>query len=131
MSTYSNNRQPTARAWLARRVPVVHPIEPAGVGAVGAGEEFDRVHIVVVVVVVKDGLADVAGRAIADEQTGGGKDRVVWVHDVAAVAVLPPGSGEELHRPLRTRGRRPVDPAEQALDVVDRREIAGVHAVQP
>src|SRR5260370_37449830 len=101
MSTYSNNRRREGRRCLARRVPVVHPVEPLRVGAVGASEELDRIHIVVVVVVAKDRVGHVARGAITHEEAPGGQDRVVRVIDVAALAILPPGSRDKLHRPLR------------------------------
>src|SRR5712691_231975 len=101
MSTYSNNRRRAGRPRLARRVPVVHAVEPVGVRAVGAGEKHDRVDVVVVEVVVKDGLAHVARGPVVDEQARGGQDRVVRVIDVAALAILPPGSRDKLHRALR------------------------------
>src|SRR5260370_42254163 len=129
MSTYSNNRLRTGRPCLAGRVPVVHAVEPLRVGAVGAGEELDRVRVVVVVVVVNDRIAHVGRGAVVEEEACGGQDRVVRVVDVAALAILPPGSRDELHRPLRAGGRRPVDPAEVALDVVDRSQVAPIHAV--
>src|SRR6266852_9565354 len=92
MSTYSNNRRRAGRLCLARRVPVVHAVEPVRVRAVGAGEELDRVHVVVVVVVVKDGVGHVARCPVVDEQACGGQDRVMRVIDVAALPILPPGS---------------------------------------
>src|SRR5712691_8779316 len=90
MSTYSNNRRRAGRPRLARRVPVVHAVEPVGVGTVGAGEKHDRVDVVVVEVVVKDGLAHVARGSPVNQVSGRGEDRVVGVHDVAALAVVRP-----------------------------------------
>src|SRR5216684_7965690 len=63
MSTYSNNRRGAGRPRLARGVPVVHAVEPLRVGAERAGEEIDRVRVVVVVVVVNDRIAHVGRRA--------------------------------------------------------------------
>src|SRR5260370_13908197 len=107
MSTYSNNRRRAGRPYLARRVPVVHAVEPLRVGAEGAGEELDRVRVVVVVVVLNDRIAHVGRGAVVHEQARGGQDRVVRVIDVAALAILPPGSRDELHRPLRAGCLRP------------------------
>src|SRR5713101_8441827 len=98
MSTYSNNRRQAGRLCLARRVPVVHAVEPLRVRAVGPSEKHDRVDVVIVVVVMKDGLPHVARRAVAGEQARGGQDRVVGVHDVADLAVLPPGISYQWYR---------------------------------
>src|SRR5712692_7508354 len=88
MSTYSNNRRRAGRLCLARRVPVVHAVEPLRVSAVGAGKKHDRVDVVIVEVVVEDRLAHVAGRSPVDQVSGRGEDRVMGVHDVAALAVV-------------------------------------------
>src|SRR5260370_3409622 len=101
MSTYSNNRRRAGRPCLARRVPVVHAVKPVRVRAVGAGEELDRVDVVIVEVVVKDGLAHVARGPIAEQAARRGQDRVARATDVAALAILPPGSRGKLQRALR------------------------------
>src|SRR6266567_5308763 len=98
MSTYSNNGRDATRGSLAGCVPVVHAVEPVRVGAVGAGEVDDRIHVVVVEVVVQDRVGHVGRRAVVDQQAGGSENRVVRVHDVAALAIFLPGSGDELHR---------------------------------
>src|SRR5207245_1994062 len=116
---------------LAGGVPVVHPVEPMRIRAICAGEELDRVDIVVVEVVVKDRLAHVAGRAVMDEVPGRREDGVVRVHDVAAVAPVRPRSGQELHRSHCVGRRWSVDAAEVALDEVDGGQVAGVDAVAP
>ncbi len=78
-----------------------------------------------------DRLAHVAGRAEVHKKSAGSEDRVVGIHDVAALAVQPPASGDELHWPQRSSCGRPVDPAEQALDEIDGCEIARMHARDP
>src|SRR5207247_11372223 len=105
-----------ARCVLAIGVPVVHPIEPAGVGPVGAGKELDRVDVVVVEVVVPDRRSHVIGGAVVDEVAGRGKDGGVGIHDVAAIAVVLPGGGQELHGAHGFRRGRPVDASAVALD---------------
>src|SRR5712671_5707941 len=73
---------------LAERVPVVHAVEPARVRSVSAREGLHRVDVVVVEVVVPDRDAHVVWRSVMGEVPRRGKDRVVRVHDVAALAVV-------------------------------------------
>src|ERR1700704_523959 len=101
------------------RVPVVHPVEPAWIGAVSACEGLHRVDIVVIVVVLEDRVAHVVGRAVADEVTRGREDRVVRIVDVSAQPVLSPRAGQELHRTLCARRRDVLNAAEVALDEID------------
>src|SRR5437879_6643304 len=91
-SIYSNDSRR-----LPRRVPVVQAVEPGGVGPDGAGEELDSVHVVEVQVVVEDRGAHVVRRAVMDQVAGGGHDRVVGIPHVAALTVVGPRSGQELH----------------------------------
>src|SRR5579864_8407687 len=126
-SPYSNDG--SELGGLAERVPVVDPVEPDRVGAEGSRERLHGVDVVEVQVVVVDRVAHVVRRAVVGQVAGRGEDRVVRVHDVAALAELLPGGGLELHRAQRTRGRRAVDAAEVALDVVDRGQVAAVDPV--
>src|SRR5260370_14826857 len=87
MSTYSNNRRRAGRPYLARRVPVVHAVEPLRVGAEGAGEELDRVRVVVVVVVVNDRIAHGGRGAVVHEQARRRHARVLRGIDGAALPI--------------------------------------------
>src|SRR6185437_3767063 len=71
------------------------------------------------VVVGKERLLEVAGRAVGDQEPGGGGDGVVGVHDVPAVAVGRPGRGLELHGAERAGAGRPVVLAVAAFDLAD------------
>ena len=75
------------------------------------------------VVVGEDRLLEVAGRAVGEQQAGGGRDGVGGVADVAAVAVDLPGRGQELHRAEGAGAGRPVVGAVAAFDGAD----AGQH----
>src|SRR5207247_10702678 len=88
-----------------------------------------RAGVVEVEVVWPDRGAHVVGRAVVYEIAGRGEDRRVRVHDVAALPVVGPRRGQELHGTHRTRRRWTVDAAEVALDEVDRCEVARVDSV--
>src|SRR5205814_3224275 len=70
-------------------------------------------------VVGEDGPLEVAGRAVCDEEAGGGGDGVGRVHDVPAVAVQRPGRRLELHGAEGTCTGRPVVLAEVAFHLPD------------
>src|SRR5450631_2842690 len=86
------------------RVPVVHAVQPSGVGAVGPREELHRVDVVVIVVVLEDRVAHVVRRAVVRQIASSREDGVVRVVDVSALPVFGPRAGEELHRALGPRG---------------------------
>ena len=70
-------------------------------------------------VVGEDRLLEVAGRAVGDEEAGGGGDGVAGVHDVPAVSVQRPGRRLELHRAERAGAGWPVVLAVAAFDFAD------------
>ena len=70
-------------------------------------------------VVGEDRLLEVAGRAVGDQEPGGGGDGVGRVHDVPAVAVQRPGRRLELHGAEGAGAGRPVVLAEAAFDFAD------------
>src|SRR5450631_4080096 len=100
MSTYSKCLGGSS----SDRVPVVHAVQPSGVGAVGPRERLHRVDVVEVEVVVVDRVAHVVRRAVVRQVASRREDGVVRVIDVPALPVLGPGAGKELHRALGTRG---------------------------
>src|SRR5437879_13305387 len=109
-SNYSND----SLRRLPRRVPVVKAVQPGGIGADGAGEELDGVHVVEVQVVVEDRGAHVVRRAVVDQVAGCGTDRVVGVPHIASLPVVRPGPGQELHRSQPPRRRWAVVAPEAA-----------------
>src|SRR5712691_7290654 len=115
--------------YLPECVPVVHALQPTGVGAICPGEELDRIDVVEAVVVVPDGVSHVVRTAVVDEKPRGGEDGRVGVVDVPALAVFRPRAWKKLHRSICARGRWSVNTPELALDEVDRGKVAGVDPV--
>src|SRR5207253_576337 len=114
---------------LTGRRPVVEAVQPDGVVADGAGEALYRAYVIGVVVVPVDGAVHVPGAAHGPQVAGGSLDRVPRAHDVAAVAVVGPGAGHELHGAHGAGAGGAVDAAEVALDEVDRGQEGPVDRV--